>query len=337
MIQLIIESMMLSAATMGLLFVVLATTFDIRGLRRQASFIEAMRLMTLRRQPHITIIVTRCENEEQLLEFLYAIKSIRYKKLDVVAVMNKISIHQRKNIYAKAPLSNLRIYSPLLEFDDSGLIANAYRRSQRGSRLMALEAGDRLTQTALKRAMVILDQDPAIDGVTLFGTLRQPVTLTQLYGTFAELSSRVITKASMAFGGSIKQPFRSATIYRYAPTIRALKSRSSIHTTKIVGLASEISVGYTRPTRWTDWALGAVFVVAALYSASVAAMLQSARPLIGIWMVVCLWLSVVVWFDESSQWRQKLGVSISIPVGMFVIVASYMVNVMAVIFRQRIF
>lgn len=338
MMQVLIEATLLCVSIAGLVCIVLATVHDMKRVYTEAALRHEMRQMTKPRQPHVSIIIAYSKSIEQLLLCLRHVKKSHYKRYDVVAVMEGIGTDKRRELLAATRMKSFRIYSPHRDTNDVMTIMNAYRRSQRGELMVVLSANDLLEPTAIKKSVALLQRDSSLGGVRLLGELNEPGNIIQVYEVFSELSRRIMIKALTVVKRKRRQAGIAPAIYRHESIVRAVKT--DVWTMEVVyrqGLASSSVQHYTGVVQWYIWTLRLVFIGVILYSSIAAALLQSAWPFIMAWAIVCLWLVAAVWSDETLRLKRKAMMGMSIPIGMFVITASYIVGGIAAMLRLKTF
>ncbi len=336
--QLLVEIILLTAAVTAVVCIVLATVYDARRVRSEAGVRREMRRMTKHRQPHVSIIITHTNTSEELQQCLRRMRAGRYNRYDVVAVMSGIGRRERQLLQTKTSIKNFRIYSPRREVADRTLIANAYRRSMHGDMIVILQAQDFIHPTAIKKAVTILHRDPSIEGVKLFGEMNEPGNMTQVNNVFLGLSGRMAIKALQGAGQTFRQQEITTGLYRHQSIAKITKTNhDSLRVVSMHGLDSSL-IGHSNYLwRWSEWMPRMLFIAIVAYSSIVAMMLQSAWPLTTTWVIVCLWLLAIIWSDDTTRFKRKIVFSMCVPIGMFVMTASFIVGGFASLFRLKTF
>ena len=335
--QLVIEIILLCAAVLGVVCVLLAAIYDAQRVYSEASLRSAMRRMTKLRQPQVSIVITNVGSAEQLLACLRNIKKSHYKRYDIVAVMKNAGTHERQLLKEKSRIKAFRIYTPRREVDDNVVLVNAYRRTQHGEIVMVLSAQDMIEPTTIKKSVTLLQQDDLLGGVKLFGELEEPGSMTELHSVFSELSKRILAKAFIVAKQHRHGIEICPGVYDYKSITKALKEKSHVKETLRPGLTLAPAKRNTHKLTWYEWASRLVFVAVVAYISLTAAMLQSYWPFIMTWIIVCLWLVAVIWSDETLQVKRKVMMSVTVPIGMFVVTAFYIVSSFTAMFRIKTF
>lgn len=338
MIASIVELLLLALAVAGIIAAGFVMVYDIRRINRETQTRTAVHKMQTRRQPQASILIPYVESTHQLQECLTAIRHSRYSHYDIVAVMDNLSNQERRRVYGLMGMVQLRIYAPRATYTAKQRIANAYRRSKRGDIVLVLNASDRLEPSALKRAIVQLRSDVSLDGVELIGRLSEATSLAGVYMAFMELSARLLWKIQSLFT-TRHRPIRGAMIYRRDILLRALKSGASIRTVRDSGLASaDTPYNYDEPNvRLRTLLAGVLFIAMVAYSSVLAATLQTTWPLVTSWALVGLWLLMVIWSDDANSMTRKLGLSLYVPVGYFIVAAGCLVKGAGLLARRQTF
>jgi len=338
MIEKSVEIILLLVASAGIVVIILASVYDIMQIRSESALRKLMHRLTTRHQPHVTIIISEIDTVSELHGSLRQIKNNHYKSYDVVAIVKKATVTERRQIVKTSPIEKLSIYAPRGDQCNLGVIVRAYRKGVRGEMAVILTGRDRLDPYAIKRSVALL-QNPKVDSVRFYGEVKSVESMLQLYGAFADLSSRMVRKALDALGIAHLQLAGHSGIYRTEPLLLAAKKNIALRTSDSRALApNEITQTIlTKHMRWYNTALHLVFIALVIYGAASAALLQSPLPLILMWAIVSLWLLAVIWSGSQDRVASKLALSICVPIGMFVIAAAYLVSGPTRMFSRKAF
>lgn len=331
MIAGIVEVSLLVMAALAGLCVMGATIHDMRRIAREARVRHANGHIQKRRQPHLTVILPAVENLDQLENFLAALRRNRYPRYDVVAVMSRrVPLRRRHEISMN---NHLRIYTPRHIYGLSRRITNAYTRSARGELVMIADAARNIEPT-LMRDIVGVVRDTSIDGVLLYGPQREALRFLEVFQAIVQLSAQLVAKSLAGIGLLRRRPAGAPAVYRASQLILALRTQRRLKMTCGRGLQESTEPGLPRLTGYATVALGC-FALLVAYCSYLAATLQTTWPLIISWTISSLWLVATIWFDETGTKVQKTALSMSVPVGYFLVAAAYIPTVAGEVLRRR--
>lgn len=332
MMQVVVEWVLLGAALGGFFCIVLATVYDVRRIYRAAQLQPAIKKMTRRSQPHVTILVTDITDSTQLLCFLRQLKKGRYGNYDVVAV-GAIHARQRQLILRMSPIKMVRFYAPRATTTKAQALKWAYRWSQRGELVALFRASDMIEPMALRHAVVTLQQYAQVNGVVLTGGVEEPRTLQEIAAAFTFLGGRLVKKAVSVVGWN--------GVPQTAPVLlrsQAFKKSETWGKYEYVHGLGEVSARTESVlVSWYRWVVRVAYVCLVVYGSVIAATLIGAWPLGAMWALVCVWLAAAVWSDETTQIHNKWAMGLAIPVGMFLLGVSYTVDAVRSLLKLKTF
>lgn len=330
----IIELLLFFLAASGVICVALATLYDLQMISQRKKLQHEMHRLSARRQPHVTVIITHVISTVELARSIESIYRSNYRSYDILAVAD-VSMHGKQRRGARQLLGgypSARLYVPRQSYADEQLMRRSYGRSGRGEFVLRLEAGQEINQMIIRRSVSQLVQKPGVTGVHFAGYIDDITSLSTLVAAFIELSRQLAAKAMVAM-----------SVYP-ADTRRAGLYRWKILTTPHVSCSmpmtydsdSLITLDRQMPSRISVWGVAATsgLLAIVLYCLVLAATLQSTMPLLLSWSIVALWLLAGVWFSETSAIRRKLGLSLCIPIGYFVMAGVIIVHGGEMIIRR---
>lgn len=330
-----IEIIIFSLAVCAIGCIVLATLYDLRMIAQREAVDRILRRMSGRRQPHVTVLITQAFSALELTRCIESVHRNHYRSYDIVAIADILmSKEQRREARQLLRSYSVRLYVPRVPRSNNEMLRHAYQRSGKGKMVFCLDAAQTVSSSAIRRSVALMEIHPEAGGVQFSGYIEDITSISTLAATFVELSRQVVSKASVVLKAYRFKPGRAGMYRRSIVIASALGARSN-------RIAYDSETCATLPSRLgmgkiSYWATGAVIGLLALagYSIVLAATLQSTVPLLLSWSLLALWLIAGIWSTMTSSFPRKLALSLSVPIGYFVMVGVAIVQGGAFVARR---
>lgn len=317
------------SVVMAVVFI-LAGIYDISMSFRSRAIDQAVRRLRRSVQPSVTALVyvdsASDELDSALRRCLSGLNSSQYHKLDIVIVysqsvkLSKDAVAQLKS-RSKYPIRLFHLRSQVPQFVG---LRRGYAVSRKGSVVVAIDAYTRVTPQLIKRTVASLELDSMSRPARFRAGDQRELGPSTIGAIFASQSIDIFQKALLAWGW-----------WRTGPRV-GFGYPAAIFSGKMpISYFYDSSLVVAKPQRWYGLPmyikiiclLG--FVVFALISGTLlwaAVTLVTPAPFLLIYLLVCAWLLIAVRIGDQTGFTKKLYISLTIPSGYFIVMATVIVQ-----------
>lgn len=324
----IIETGLVVIVLLASVCVLFAAFYDVRQIRRLRTGPTANR-----RRPHVTVLVALRDQSDAVDNCLRSVRRTRYRRYDIVVYAASRVSADTKRAARNLVTKKTKVYIARKPVDEQTLVQRAFERSQRGEMVLLLEATHTIESSTLNQAVELLGRKD-VTSVVMGRRIMPAIGFSEMIDAIYYLSQRMVQKALSAAKVGRATTLRSGRLYSSRLVKHPTGHRPEFDAQTIVNRTEDHEQLWQLALKL----IASVSLLALiLYAGWQAAYMQKPELLSLLWVVGVVWIGVTIWLDDMLPWRDRLGLTICLPIGCFVVAVGMTIRSSVKLLRRATF
>ncbi len=326
------------AALIAATLVILAAIYDLIASQRAVRVKKTINRLRRPSQPSVTILVYSDDQAELLESCIAHINRSQYHAVDIVVIsssVTRLGVQLSRGLQAKSryPLRTYQMRKPALESES---LRRGYARSQKGSFAVSIRPDVLMPTQFIKRAVAQQVQSEKMIAIRFLQRETYEIRIGLLWPMLVSASSLIWQKARQMMGWrttglqtgfifpgtALAGRTNRSMGYRFDSTLRAEGLQAVERRSLVVRLSLILAV--------------ALFVVVGCVALGAATLFITRLPFLALYVICCFWIAACIWLDDDKSFSDRLKLSLTIPVGFFIMLAGALVYPLAWIYQQSL-